>query len=104
MLTTARDATAANAGVVSFGGFLLRLSVPDHGRIGRTTHSDVHYGRGESNVAVALAQMGLRARFVTRLPDHAVAKAGLAMTLELGIDTTQVTLGGDRLSIYFLES
>ncbi len=100
----ARDATAAEAGVVSFGELLLRLAVPDHGRLDHAMQLDVHYGGAESNVAVALAQMGLRSRFVTRVPDNAVAKAGLAMMGALGVDTTRVTLGGDRLGIYFLES
>ena len=103
-LKQARDTSPAEAGVVSFGELLLRLAAPDHGRLDRATQLDVHFGGAESNVAVALAQMGLRSRFVSRVPDNAIAKAGLGMMHGLRVDISRVIFGGDRLGIYFLES
>lgn len=94
----------ARGGVVSFGELLLRLAAPDHDRLDRATQLEVQFGGAEANVAVALAQMGLRSRFVSRVPDNVIARAGLRLMQGLGVDISRISFGGDRLGIYFLET
>ena len=89
--------------VVTFGEIMLRLQPPSYQRILQAGRFDAVYGGGEANVAVSLAQFGLRAAFVTRLP---VNPLGLAARNELrkwGVDTSHIAFGGDRLGIYFCE-
>ena len=81
----------------------MRLSSPEHLRIVQSNHFDVEYGGGEANVAVSLAQFGVPAAFITRLPDNELGKAALASLDSRGVNTSFIRLGGERLGIYFLE-
>jgi len=54
---------------VTFGEIMLRLAPPGFERILQTGQFVATFGGGEANVAVALAQLGLPAAFVTVLPD-----------------------------------
>ena len=58
------------AKIVTFGEIMLRLSSPFNSRIVQSQSFDVHYGGGEANVAVSLANYGHEASFVTKLPDN----------------------------------
>ena len=53
--------------VVALGETMLRLSTP--GRLDRADGLDVHVAGSESNVAVALAQLGWNASWFSALPD-----------------------------------
>ena len=89
--------------VVTFGEIMLRLAPPGKLRLLQATRLDITYGGGEANVAVALAQLGLDAAFVTRLPANDVAQACVNQLRGLGVDTRHVLRGGDRMGIYFIE-
>ena len=54
--------------VVCFGEIMLRLSPPGYLRFEQARSFDVVYGGGEANVAVSLANYGLDACFVTKVP------------------------------------
>jgi len=90
--------------VVTFGEIMLRLSTPGFSRFLQTSTFDVNYGGGEANVAASLAQFGLQASYVTRLPKHEIGEAALQALRKYGVDTSAILRGGDRLGIYFLES
>ena len=90
--------------VVTFGEIMLRLSTPGFQRFVQARQFDVAYGGGEANVAISLANYGHDARFVTRLPDHAVGQSALNHLRGHGVDTRFVARGGERLGIYFLET
>jgi 2-dehydro-3-deoxygluconokinase len=90
-------------GVVTFGEIMLRLSPPAGSRFRQATHFDVTYGGAEANVAVSLAQWGIRSRYVTALPEHDLGQAAVDRLRSLGVDTSHVLRRGDRLGIYFLE-
>jgi 2-dehydro-3-deoxygluconokinase len=47
---------------------------------------------------------GIPARFVTSLPENAIGKATLAYLKGFGIETSCISLRGDRMGLYFLES
>ena len=89
--------------VVCFGEIMLRLSPPGFQRFTQARSFDVIYGGGESNVAASLANYGLPAEFVTRLPANDVGDACLNYLRQFGIGTRHIVRGGERLGIYFLE-
>jgi len=59
--------------VVTFGEIMLRLAVPGHLRLGQSGEFSATFGGGEANVAVSLANFGIPASFITRLPDNDLA-------------------------------
>ena len=54
------------------------------------------YGGGEANVAVSLANYGMDASFVTKLPAHEIGQAGVNALRQYGVDTSDIVRGGDR--------
>lgn len=90
--------------VVTFGEIMLRLSTPGFTRFVQADSFDVTYGGGESNVAVALANFGLDACYVTKVPDNPIGRAAVNHVRRFGVNTDFIVMGGERLGIYFLES
>ncbi len=66
-------------------------------------HLEFTFGGGEANVAVSLANYGLDAAYVTKLPAHAIGQAAVNSLRRYGVDTSKITRGGDRVGIYFNE-
>ncbi|MEM1165744.1 MAG: sugar kinase [Planctomycetota bacterium] len=90
--------------VVTFGEIMLRLSTPGFSRFLQAQSFDVTYGGGEANVAAALAQFGLDAAFVCKIPAHEIGQAAVNHLRRFGVDTSHIVRAGDRLGIYFLET
>src|SRR5579864_9634936 len=91
--------------VVTFGEVMLRLAPPGFERILQTGQFVATFGGGEANVAVALAQLGLAAAFVTVLPEkNPVADAVVGELRRFGVDTSRIVRGKGRLGIYYLEA
>lgn len=89
--------------IVTFGEIMLRLAPEGYLRFMQTEKFQATYGGGEANVAVSLANYGMDARFVTKLPAHDIGQAAINDLRRYGVDTTKVTRGGERVGIYFLE-
>ena len=89
--------------VVTFGEIMLRLAPNGYYRFFQDDQLQATFGGGEANVAVSLANFGLDARYVTKLPKHAIGQAAVNSLRYFGVDTTQIVRGGDRVGIYFLE-
>jgi 2-dehydro-3-deoxygluconokinase len=89
--------------VVCFGEIMLRLSPPGYLRFEQAHSFDIVYGGGEANVAVSLANYGLDACFVTKVPANPVGQAAINEMRRYGVDTRFMQKGGERLGIYFLE-
>ena len=90
---------------VTFGEIMLRLAPPGFERILQSPQFVATLGGGEANVAVALAQLGLPAAFVTVLPDkNPVADAVIGELRRFGVDTSRIVRGKGRLGIYYLEA
>ena len=90
--------------IITFGEIMLRLATPEHQRFMQAKSYIASFGGGEANVAVSLANYGLEAEFVTRLPENDL---GHSVVLELrkhGVGTGNIISGGERLGIYFLET
>lgn len=92
------------AKAVTFGEIMLRLATPGHLRFGQTSVYESTFGGGEANVAVSLANYGIDAEFVTRLPENDIADACLRELRGLGVETMNCIRGGERMGIYFLET
>lgn len=89
--------------VVTFGELMLRLAPVGYTRFVQADSFGATYGGGEANVAVSLANYGLDARFVTKLPKHEIGQAAVNSLRRFGVDTSYITRGGDKVGIYFLE-
>lgn len=90
--------------VVTFGEIMLRLATPDHQRFSQANAYRASFGGGEANVAVSLANFGLQAEFVTRLPENDIAHSVIMELKKHSVGTENIIFGGDRLGIYFLET
>lgn len=91
------------ARVITFGEIMLRLAPEGYYRFVQAKSYGATYGGGEANVAISLANFGLDAAFVTKLPKHEIGQAGVNSLRQFGVDTSLITRGGDRVGIYFLE-
>ena len=92
------------AKVVTFGEVMLRLSTPGYLRFSQARQFDATFGGGEANVAVSLANYGVDAHFVTRLPRNDIADMCTAELKGLGVNVDDIIYGGDRMGIYYLET
>ena len=89
--------------VVTFGEIMLRLAPNGYYRFFQDDQLQATFGGGEANVAVSLANYGLDASFVTKLPSHAIGQSAVNSLRKYGVDTSKIVRGGDRVGIYFLE-
>ncbi len=91
------------AKVITFGEIMLRLAPNGYLRFFQNDQMQATFGGGEANVAVSLANYGMDAAFVTKLPDHAIGQAAVNSLRRYGVDTSMIVRGGDRVGIYYLE-
>lgn len=90
--------------IVTFGEIMLRLATPEHRRFSQADSFNASFGGGEANVAVSLANFGLKTEYITRLPANDLGDAVLMELRRYGVGTTHILRGGERLGIYFLET
>ncbi len=89
--------------VVTFGELMLRLQPYNYERFVQCDHVEFTFGGGEANVAVSLANYGMDAAFVTKLPAHSIGQAAVNSLRRYGVDTSKIVRGGERVGIYFNE-
>lgn len=90
--------------VVTLGEIMLRLKSPGHERLFQSPLLEATFGGGESNVAMALSNLGKQTAFVSAIPDNAIGEAALTRLRSFGVDTSRCIRRGRRLGIYFLEA
>ncbi len=90
--------------IVTFGEIMLRLATPEHQRFSQVSSFCASFGGGEANVAVSLANYGLQAEFVTRVPDNDIGRSVIMDLKKHSVGTGNILFGGDRLGIYYLET
>src|SRR6185312_2434986 len=84
--------------LVTFGEAMVRLTPPHFQRIEHTTSFDVHVGGAELNV-------GVGARWVSRLPTNALGRMIANRARQHGVDLSCVDWAQDgRAGLYFTES
>lgn len=89
--------------VITFGELMLRLAPEGYYRFVQADKYGATYGGGEANVAVSLANYGMQAVFVSKMPKHEIGQAGVNSLRHFGVDTSYITRGGERVGIYYLE-
>lgn len=89
--------------VITFGEIMLRLAPNGYYRFFQDDQLQATFGGGEANVAVSLANYGMDAAFVTKLPAHAIGQGAVNALRAQGVDTSRIVRGGDRVGIYYLE-
>src|SRR5438045_1373140 len=104
------DAASSRFDLMSLGECMVRLSPPGHGRIEFSPVLEVHVGGGEFNVAYALARLGLRTGFLSRLVDNPIGKIIVNHGRAAGVDMSQVVMAkydgvgrADRIGLNFTE-
>ena len=91
------------ADLVTFGETMLRYSSPPGERLELTDRLDVHVGGAESNVAVAAAELGREAVWLSKLPDTPVARR-ITRSLTLhGVEPDVAWTDEGRVGTYYLE-
>jgi 2-dehydro-3-deoxygluconokinase len=90
--------------VATFGEIMLRLTPPGFERLLQSPVLQATFGGGEANVAVSLAQLGMKSRFITVLPVNAITTAFLGELRRFGVDDSQIVRGPGRMGIYFVET
>ena len=110
MPLTLRDADSCRYDLLSLGECMVRLSPPGHGRIEFSPTLEVWVGGGEYNVAYALARLGLRTGFLSRLVDNPLGRIIVHHGRAVGMDLSHVVMAkydgvgkADRIGLNFTE-
>src|SRR6266481_6280795 len=105
-----KDAKSSRYDLMSLGECMIRLSPPGHGRIEFANTMEVWVGGGEYNVAYALARLGLRTGFLSRLVDNPLGRLVLNHGRAVGVDMSHVVMAkydgtgrADRIGLNFTE-
>ena len=89
--------------VITFGEIMLRLNPMSYLRFVQAESFEATYAGGEANVAVSLANYGLDAAYVTKVPAHEIGQSAVNALRKFGVDTRHILRGGDRLGLYYVE-
>ena len=89
--------------VITFGEVMLRLAPLGYLRFVQSDTMEATFGGAEANVAVSLANYGIDAAFVTKLPTHEIGQAAVNSLRKFGVDTALIVRGGDKVGIYYCE-
>jgi 2-dehydro-3-deoxygluconokinase len=82
---------------------MLRLNPEGYLRFVQAEQFEASYAGGEANVAVSLANFGVDAAFVSKIPSHEIGQSAVNSLRRFGVDTAGIVRGGERLGIYFVE-
>ena len=89
--------------IITFGEIMLRLNPEAYKRFVQADRFEASYSGGEANAAISLAQFGMDAAFVTKLPAHEVGQSALNQLRRFGVNTQYIIRGGERLGLYYIE-
>ena len=89
--------------IITFGEIMMRLNPEGYLRFVQADRFEATYAGGEANVAVSLANYGMDAAFVSKVPAHEIGQCAVNALRKFGVDTKGMIRGGDRLGIYFCE-
>ncbi|HRZ42508.1 MAG TPA: sugar kinase, partial [Bacteroidales bacterium] len=91
--------------ITTFGEIMLRIQPAESGeRIRQAALFRITPGGSESNVAIALSNLGLHTTFVTALPNNELAQSIMEHLWQFGVDTQYIIQEGERLGLYFTET
>lgn len=88
---------------VTFGEIMYRFNPEGYLRLTQATCYEVSLAGGEANVAVSLANYGLDAAYVTKVPAHEIGDCVVKEMRRYGVDSRFILRGGNRLGIFYVE-
>jgi 2-dehydro-3-deoxygluconokinase len=90
--------------VVTIGETMIRLSPSGYRRLEEAETLECRIGGSESNVAVALARLGLRTAWLSKLPENPMGQFISRRLSSLGVDVSHVVWSPEgRAGVYFIE-
>jgi 2-dehydro-3-deoxygluconokinase len=89
--------------VVTFGEIMMRLNPKGYLRFVQADELEMTFAGGEANVAVSLANYGIDASFVSKIPAHEIGQCAINELRRYGVNIDKIVRGGDRLGVYFVE-
>jgi 2-dehydro-3-deoxygluconokinase len=90
--------------LVTLGETMIRLSPPAPQRLEQAAVLEINVGGAESNLAVAMARLGFRAAWLSRLPENAWGRRIVETLRAQNVDVSGVTWAkGERVGTYFVE-
>lgn len=89
--------------IITFGEIMMRLDPVGYRRFIQADSFEVTFSGAEANVAVSLANYGMDAAFVCKVPAHEIGQACVNSLRRYGVDTKFVLRGGPRLGVYYCE-
>lgn len=92
------------ARILTLGEIMLRFSTSVGERLGDGHQLQAHYGGGEANVAISLANFGHQVYFASKVPDNALGYGVKKHLNRYQVQTDFLKVGGPRLGTYYLES
>ena len=90
--------------VVTLGEIMLRFSTQSTERLSQSNSLAVHYGGGEANVAISLANYQHDTYFASKVPENALGEAVKKHLRQYNVKTDYLKTGGQRLGTYYVES
>ena len=78
---------------VTFGEIMMRLNPEGYLRFVQANSFEVSYAGGEANVAVSLANYGVDAAFVSKVPAHEIGQCVVNELRRYGVDTKYLLRG-----------
>lgn len=92
--------------IAGFGEVMVRLCPQGRHRFAQALPGTLEatFGGGEANVCASLAMLGCRSRYLTALPDNAVARAFAAQMRGIGVDVEHIRYDkAGRMGVYYAE-
>ncbi len=92
--------------MLTYGETMLRLSPPAFARLEDAASLDMRIGGSESNVAAALARLGKKTAWGSKLPDNQLGQRVVSELRRWGVDTSPAHVSSEnsaRVGIYFLD-
>lgn len=91
--------------VITFGEVMLRISPGSQGeRLSQTNTYRIEPGGSESNVSIAIKNLGIPTTFVTKLPHNQLADKAIQFLQQFNVDTSKIVKQGNKLGIYWTEN
>lgn len=84
---------------------MLRISPEKKGeRLSQANLFMIEPGGSESNVSIALSNLGIPTKFITKLPDNPLSDKIIQHLRQFSVDTSAILKYGDKLGIYWTEN
>jgi len=90
--------------VVGFGELLIRLGTRQFQRFTQAREFEAYYTGAEANTCVSLANFGMDAYVVSKVPANDIGQACINFLKGHGLNTDYILRGGDRLGLFYLET